>query len=360
MIVASRMCRLVFTFASCLVVALGALGVAPAGAAPAAPAPTRPTTPMHLVDQFAIGGEGAWGDLDYDAATHRLFIARAKMIQVVDTESRKVLKEIPCADGPHGMALAHDLRRGYLSSLSDTTVLVFDLDGLVAVQTTKVVPPSTGTLVYDASSHRVFVLDPNGTVTALDAKTGEVVGTRSLAARPQGAVADGAGALFVAIPEQDAVAVLDARTLLERTRWTLDAGSRPAALAYDAANRRLFCGGKGLWLTVLETDRGSAVARLAVGGGVEKLVFDPGKHLLVSIGAGGASSTMWQESADKYSMVATIGTHSGARTIALDADHHVAYVVSAEMLRSGRSTKPGAHAEFVLVPNGFTVFVLKP
>src|SRR5258706_12434099 len=173
--------------------------------------------------------------------------------------------------------------------------LVFDVDSLVAVRSTKMVPPSTGTLVYDAASHRVFVLDPNGTVTALDAKTGEVAGTRSLAARPQSAVADGGGALFVALPEQDAVAVLDARTLLERTRWTLDAGARPTALPYDAANRRLFCGGKGLWLTVLETDRGTAVARLAVGGGVEKLVFDPGKHLIVSIGTGGASSNIWQE-----------------------------------------------------------------
>jgi hypothetical protein len=154
--------------------------------------------------------------------------------------------------------------------------------------------------------------------------------------------------------------VLDARTLLERKRWSLDSGSRPNALAYDAAHRRLFCGGKGMWLSVLETDRGTAVSRLAVGGGVEKLVFDPGNHLLVSIGTGGASSTMWQESADKYSMVATVGTQSGARTIALDAERHVAYLVSAEMVRHGRSTRPGVHPDFEVVPGGFTVFLLKP
>src|SRR5882672_8559053 len=167
MIVASRMCRLVFAFASCLLVALGALGVVAGAAVPAAVPASRPTVPMHLVDQFAIGGDGAWGDLEYDAATHRLFIARAKTIQVVDTDARKLVKEIPCSDGPHGLALAPDLRRGYLTSLADTTVLVFDLDSLVAVRSTKMVPPSTGTLVYDAASHRVFVLDPNGTVTAL-------------------------------------------------------------------------------------------------------------------------------------------------------------------------------------------------
>jgi hypothetical protein len=271
-----------------------------------------------------------------------------------------VVKEIPCSDGPHGLTLAHDLRRGYISCAADTTVLGFDLDSLVVTKTTKIVPPTIGSLVYDASTHRVYVLDPAGTVTALDAKTREVVGTRNLAARVQSAVADGAGALFVALPEQDVVAVLDARTLLERTRWTLDAGARPAALAYDVANRRLFCGGKGQWLSVLETDRGHAVARIAVGGGVEKLVFDPGAHLIVSMGAGGVSSTMWQESADKYSMVATMGTQSGARTIALDAERHVGYIAAAEVVRTGMSTKPGAHADYHVVPNGFTVFILKP
>ena len=359
--------RLARPFALPLLLA-GALLAPAARAQAASPAPSaagsasnpRPDRPMHLIDQFLVGGDGAWGQLEFDAATRRLFLARTKSIQVVDTVARKPVGEIPCVEGLHSMVLARDLRRGFVANATDSTVLVFDLDSLRAVKTIKLAPSTMGTLVYDAGTARVFVLDPAGTVTALDAKSGEVVGTRNLSAQPQAAVADGAGALFVALPEQDAIAVLDARTLLERTRWPLDAGARPMALAYDTANRRLFSAGNGILLSVLETDRGRAVQRVPLGGGVEQLVFDPGKHLLVSMGRGGASSTVWQQSADQYVMVATIGTHAGARAIALDTDRHFAYLVAGDGTPPPRAAKGEPRPEPVAAGSAATIYVLTP
>jgi hypothetical protein len=319
----------------------------------------RPTQPMHLVDEYVIGGDGPWGELEFDLATKRVFLARTRSVQVVDTQTRASIKDIPCPEGLHSIALARDLRRGFVASAADSTVLEFDLDSLRAVKTIKLSPAAAGTLVYDAGTSRVFVLDPGGTITAIDAKSGELVGSRDLAAQPQAAVADGAGALFVALPMQDAIAVLDARTLLERTRWPLDAGARPTALAYDATNKRLFSAGKGLLLSVLETDRGRAVTRVPLGGGVERLVFDPGKHLIISIGNGGVSSTLWQQSADQYSMVATIGTHVGVRTIALDTDRHFAYLVAGPPLAPTRPARLGK-ADPGVVARSTTLYVLAP
>jgi len=324
------------------------------------PAEARPTLPFHLADQFVVGGEGGWGGLVFDAATHRLFISRSTTLQVVDTESRHVVGTMPCADGPHGIALAADLRRGFVSSGSDTSLAAFDLDSLAIRRTARLGPAGVGPIVYDPATHRVIVLAPDGTLTALDASTLEVVATHNLGARPAGAVSDGAGALFVALPELDAIAVLDARTLIERNRWPLESGASPAALAFDARNRRLFAAGKGLWFAVLEPEHGRVVARVPLGGGVESLVFDPERRLIATLGGGGASSTVWQQSADQYMVISTVGTSAGARMLALDPTKHVLYAAAAQLARTGRSSAPGAHPQMGIVPGSFTVYILAP
>jgi DNA-binding beta-propeller fold protein YncE len=333
---------------------------APAAISPPHPALARPTLPYHLTDQFTVGGEGGWGALEFDAATRRLFVSRSTALQVVDPDARKVLRAIPCPDGSHGLVLAPDLRRGFLSSGADTSLLVFDLDSLTIVRSVKLGPIGVGPLIYDAATHRVIVLDPGGTLTAIDGHTFEVVVSHDLGAHPQAVVSDGAGALYVALPELDAIAVLDARSLIERTRWPLDSGARPAALAYDTKNRRLFSAGKGLWLSVIEPDRGRVVSRVPLGCGAETLVFDPERRLLAAIGGGGASSTVWQESADQYSVVSTVGTSSGVRAAALDPQKHQLYAGAAQLARSGRSTTPGARPQMGIVPGSFSIYILTP
>ncbi len=346
-----------------LVVFVSCCTFAPRGhaAAPAtAPAEARPTLPYHLVDQFPVGGEGAWGRVEFDPHARRLFVSRGTSLQVVDVDGRRAVRELPCTEGPHGLVLAPDLRRGYLTCGSDTSLVVFDLDSLRVVRTVKLAPAAAGPIVYDPTTQRVIVLDPAGTLTALDASTLAGVASHDVGARPQAAVSDGAGALYVALPDLDAVAVLDARTLIERTRWPIEAGARPAALAFDAKYRRLFVAGKGLWLAILDTDRGHVVSRLPLGGGVEGVVFDPDRRLLATIGGGGASSTVWQQSADQYMVIATVGTSGGARTIALDPAKHLIYSAAGQMGRTGRSLAPGAKPQLGIVPGSFAVLILAP
>jgi DNA-binding beta-propeller fold protein YncE len=354
------------TLVSAALAAAAALALAPfvpaARAAPAAPkaaANVRPTLPFHLADQFTVGGEGAWGGIEFDAATRRIFVARATTLQVVDADGRKLVSELPCPDGPHGLVLAPDARRGFLASLSDTSLLVFDLDKGTAVRTLKLGGTGVGPLVYDVATKRVDVLDPGGTITSIDATTLETAVSRNIGARPQAAVSDGAGALYVALTDVDAVAVLDARTLLERARWPLESGAGPAALAYDAKEHRLFAAGKGMYLAVLEPDRGRVVARVPLGGGVENMLFDPERRLVATLGRGGASATVWQESADQYTMLAMVGTNAGARSFALDPAKHVLYTASARLARSGKAP-PGQRAPIAVVPGSFTIFILQP
>jgi DNA-binding beta-propeller fold protein YncE len=328
--------------------------------APANDGSARPTMPFHLADQFVVGGEGGWGRLGFDPQTRRLFASRSTTLQVIDADARKALHEITCAEGPHGLVLAPDLRRGFLTSGSDTSLAAFDLDKMAMLKRVSIAGTGAGPVVYDPATKRVLVLETGGLVSAFDAITLEQVASHQLDARPQAAVSDGAGAIYVALPEQDAIAVLDAHTLIERTRWLLESGASPAALAYDTKNHRLFAAGRGLYLDVLETERGRVVTRLPLGGGVDDMLFDPDRRLVATIGTGGASSTVWQQSPDAYMVVATVGTNAGARMLALDPKKHVLYSAAAQMLRSGRSTAPGAHPQSSIVPGSFTVFILEP
>src|SRR5580692_6972865 len=77
--------------------------------------------PLVLADTYGIaaqlnvGGDGKWDYPSVDPASHRLYLSRGAHVMVVDTESGKVVGDIPDTPGVHGIAIATDLGRGYIS-----------------------------------------------------------------------------------------------------------------------------------------------------------------------------------------------------------------------------------------------------
>ncbi|HEU5398453.1 MAG TPA: YncE family protein, partial [Gammaproteobacteria bacterium] len=250
-----------------------------------AAAPVFAAAPDHykLDKAITLGGEGGWDYLTYDAAGKRLFLSRATRVMVVDPATGKVLKEIPGTDGVHGIALAHDLGKGFTSNGRESTVTVFSLKTLEQTDKVKVTGENPDAIVYEPVTRRVFTMNGrSNSSTVIDAATDRVVATIALDGRPEFAVADGKGKVFVNIESKSELSEIDAATAKVVKTWSLAPCESPSGLALDEEHRRLFSGCDNKIMAVSDADAGKVVASFPIGEGVDATRFDPGTQLAFS------------------------------------------------------------------------------
>ena len=285
-----------------------------------------------LKHKFKIGGEGGWDYLTYDAPLNRLYIARGTRVQVVNPSTGVVEAEIADTPGVHGVALASDLGKGYASNGRDNSVSVFDLKSLKTLAKIPIVGGENPDFIaYDgATKHVVAFNGRSHNATVIDAATDTLIATIPLSGKPEAAVADGQGMMFVDIEDQNEVAAIDMRKNAVVKRWPLPGCDEPAGLAIDAKTRRLFVGCHNKLMVVLNADNGKVVATLAIGEGVDANAFDPETRQIFSSQGDGTLTVMKEESADKFTVLQTVTTQRGARTMALNPKSHEIYLVSAE------------------------------
>ena len=297
-------------------------------AAPALAIPAEPK-PYHLVQTFKPGGDTGWDYLTVDAQARRFYISRGTYMQVLNSDSGKLVGEIPNTNGVHGIALAPELGRGFTSNGRDNSVSIIDLKTLKAIGTVAV-GTRPDCILYDSVTHRVFTFNGGSNdVTAVDAASGKVLGTIPLGGRPEFAVTDGAGMLYDNIEDKGEIAAIDARTLTVKAHWPLGAEG-PSGLAIDTKNRRLFAVCDGGKMVVVNADTGAVAANPVIGNGPDAAGFDLKSQLAFSSnGQDGTLTVLHEDTPNTYSVVQTVPTQAGARTLALDAKTHRVFVVTA-------------------------------
>src|SRR5881409_3241372 len=286
------------------------------------------------VAKFNIGGDGGTDYLTAEPGTGRVFVSRGTHVMVVDGTTGRILADIPDTPRTHGIALAPKSGRGFITNGGDSTVTMFDLKTLALI---KKIPVSTGGLdgiMYEDFSDRIILTNhsrPIGTAVALDAKTGEIVGTAQLEDdSPEGAASDGKGNVFVNNEGKSTIQVIDVRTMKVLASWPLAPCEGPTGIAYDRATNRIFSG-CGKTSVVLDPNTGKVVATIANGDGVDALGWDPGEKLIYIPAGRDSNVTVAREDApDKYTVVATVSTMRGAKTISVDPVKHVAYLFKPE------------------------------
>jgi DNA-binding beta-propeller fold protein YncE len=172
---------------------------------------------------------------------------------------------------------------------------------------------------------------PIGTVVALDPKNGDITGTAELEDNaPEGAASDGKGRLFVNNEGKSTIQVIDAKTMKAVASWPLAPCEGPTGIAYDKASNRIFSG-CGKTSVVVDASSGKIVATIPNGDGVDALGWDPSEKLIyIPAGRDGNVTVVHQDSPDKYTVVATVPTMQGAKTIGVDAVKHIAYLFQPE------------------------------
>jgi YVTN family beta-propeller protein len=335
-----------------VLLALGSGGAA-AAAAPAA-------QDLEVLQHWKLGGVGGWDYLTLDAAGQRLFLSRATHVDVVNTDSGKIVGTIPNTEGVHGIALAEDLNRGYTSNGRADSVTAFDLATLKVIKEVPVSGHNPDAILYEPTGKHVFTFNGKSKdVTVLDATSLAVVATLPVPDKPEFAVDDGAGHIFVNIEsEPGQMVVIDSRSLTIKATWTLPGCATPSGLAIDRVHRRLFSVCDDKVMAVTDADTGKQVAKLKIGDGPDATAFDAQRGLVFSSNTDGTLSVIKQESADRYTEGKAVVTQKGARTMALDPTHGKIYLVSAEFGPPPPATAAAPHPRPTALPDTFTVLVV--
>jgi len=289
------------------------------------PTPIAVDTGYKITKKFTVGGEGGWDYIAVDGDARRIYVSHGDTIQVLNADSGKVVGQI-AAPGAHGVALAPELHKGFTSNGGDKSVTIFDTGTLSSVKNVKL-QSGTDAILYDSFTKRVFPI--NEKITAIDAQTGEVVGTVDLGGDPEAAVSDEKGTVYVNLADKAAIAVVDPKGLTVTKTYPIEHCTSPHSLSFDGANQRLFVGCREGFVAVDATS-GKVVTTSLMCTGVDASGFDPESKLVFESCAEGVVSVIRQMTPDNYRIIETIPTKLWAKTMAFDPKTKNIYLPTAD------------------------------
>ena len=328
--------------------------------APLAAAQAAVTPHYQITHQLPLPGDEGWDYLLYEQGGNRLFVSHGTRVLVVDTDKLAVVGEIPDTAGVHGIALAPELGRGYVSAGRAGTVVVFDLRTLARLKEIKVTGENPDAILYDPATQRVFTFNGRGrNATAIDARTDGILGTIPLDAKPEFAATDGKGHVYVNLEDRNALAVLDPRRLSVSSVWPLAGCEEPSGLALDAVRGHLFpvCANKVM--PVVDASSGKLLGSAAIGGGPDAAAFDPGTGLAFASCGEGVLTVVQVARSGRPAVVQSAPTQRGARTMALDLARHRVYSVTADFSPPPPASAAQPHPRGAIVPGSVRLLVLE-
>jgi YVTN family beta-propeller protein len=283
-----------------------------------------------VTKKIPIAGQGSWDYLTVDEDARRLYVSHGTQVEVLDIDSLNIAGSIPKTPGVHGIAIAPELGRGFVSNGQSSSVTIFDLKTLkpIAEVPTGKKPDA---IIFDPATSLVFAFNgESNSATAIDAATGKVVGTVDLGGGPEFAAADDKGFVFNNLEDESLVVKINSRELKVEQRWPTAPCSSPSSMAIDRANRRLFIGCRSKVMAVLDADTGKVITTLPIGDHVDATAFDPETKLVFNSNGEGTITVIHQDSPDTYSIVETVKTAPRAKTMTLDPKTHRLFLSTAE------------------------------
>ncbi|MFI5253062.1 MAG: YncE family protein [Bacteroidota bacterium] len=312
-----------------------------------------------ILDKVKLGGEGGWDYLNADPATGMLFISRGTHVQVMDMEKKTLAGDIPNTNGVHGIALAHEFNKGYISDGRDTAVTVFDLKTLQTLKVIKIKGLNPDAIIYDDASKRVFTFNGRSNdATAIDAAADSVVGTIPLGGKPEFAQADGSGKIFVNIEDKSTITAFDSKELKVLTSWPIAPGEEASGLAIDREHHLLFSVCSNKYMIVSNYDSGKVVGNPAIGDGPDAAGYDPETHLAFSSNGEGTMTVVREDAPDKFTVIDNVKTQTRSRTMSLDPKSHRIYLSGAEFGKAPDATKENPRPRPQMVKDSFTIIIL--
>ncbi len=304
------------------------------------------------------GDETYWDYLTADAPSHRLYVTRGREVLILDLNSGKEVASIPNLKRVHGVALAHDLNKGFISDGGDNSIVVFDLKSDTVTQKIKV-GDAPDAVLYEPARKRVYAFNAHShSASVIDAEAGNVVATVPLSGIPEFAATDGKGSVFVNIESKSSLVRLNSDGTRVQNEWSLAPCKGPSGLAIDTEHRRLFSVCDNKFMIVTDADTGKQIAQIPVGVEPDAAIYDGESKLVYSSNCDGTLTVVRQDGPDKYTVIQTVKTEREARTMALDPVSHKLFLPSEQIKPGSRPPDPGNLPEFT--PGTFHLLIVAP
>jgi DNA-binding beta-propeller fold protein YncE len=315
-------------------------------------------TNYKLVGRYPVPGVGGFDYVMLDNSTRRLYVSHATQVDVVDADTGKVVGTIPDTPGVHGVAIASAFKHGFTSNGRENKVSMFDPATLQLIKKIDVGKGPDG-IYYDERTKRVFT-NNHGThdISAIDAATGDVVGTVKVEGDGEQAVIGADGLIYVNSEEAGEVVVFDPKSLEVKKRFPIGVAKVPTGLAYDAKTKRLFIGCRNEpKMVVMDAETGKVINSFPIGAGVDYAAFDPSTSLIFFSCGDGTLSIFHEKSADEYEDAGAVKTQPSAKTMAFDPKTKKVFLPAAEYTETP-ATEPGKRPTRTMKPGSFAVLVV--
>lgn len=318
-----------------------------------APVASHAEGPYHLLKEIAVGGEGGWDYLSVDPVARRLYVSHATKVVAIDLDKETVVGEVADTAGVHGMALAPELGRGFVSCGREDKVAIVDLKTLATLSKVTTEKNPDG-ILFEPVQQEVYAFNGRGSsATVIGAKSGKVIATISLGGKPEFAVADSkAGRIYNNLEDKNEVVAIDIQRHEVVSRWPIAPGEEGSGMAFDAAHHRLFIGCGNKMMVMMDSTTGKVVASVPIGGGVDANAFDPATQLAFASCGDGTTTIVREDAPDKLTVVQTLKTERGAKTMTIDPTTHKIYLGTAKF----EAPAPGQRRGKV-VPGSFKILV---
>jgi YVTN family beta-propeller protein len=304
------------------------------------------------------GDQTYWDYLLADSSTHHLYVTRGNELLILDLNSTKQLASIPNLKRVHGVALAHELNKGFVSDGGDNSIVVFDLRSNAVKEKIKV-GDAPDAVLYEPTRKRVYAFNAHShNASVIDAEIDKVVATVPLSGIPEFAATDGKGNVFVNIESKSSLVRLSPDGMKVQNEWPLAPCESPSGLAIDAKARRLFSVCDNKFMIVTDADSGKQIAQIPVGVEPDAATYDVERKLVFASNCDGTLTVVKQDSPDKYTVLQNLQTQREARTMALDPVSHKLFLPYEEVKPGQKPWDPGTLPEFT--PGTFHMIVVSP
>jgi YVTN family beta-propeller protein len=313
-----------------------------------------------IVQRIQLEGDGFWDYLNADDVTGMLYVSHGKMVHVVDMKTGKSVATITDVNGVHGIAIAPEFNKGFISNGADNNVTVFNTKDFSVIEKVDVTGKNPDAILYEPLTKTIITWNGRSSnATVIDAKTDKVIQTIDLAGKPEAVVSDGKGKVFVNIEDKSEVSMINVKTWKVEQSWSISPGEEPSGLALDNENHRLFSATDKL-MVVLDAETGKVITTLPTGGRVDGAGFDPGLKRAYSSCGEGELTVVQEENANSFKVLANVPIQPGARTISVSAKTHRIYLPTAEFGPTPEKTADNPRPRPALKPGTFTVLVVEP
>lgn len=314
-----------------------------------------------LSKKINTSGNEGWDYLAVDDVAQHLFVSHGNMVNVIDLKSDKTIATITDTKGVHGIAVANDLNKAFISNGKDNSITVVNLKTFDLIEKVKIAGVKPDAILYDQFSRKVFVYNAESNdATVLDANTNKVVKTIPLGGKPEFSVTNTKGLIYVNIEDKNEIKTINASTLKVVNTWNIAPGEEPSGLAIDLVTNRLFsvCGNN--LMIIVNATNGKIIKTLPIGAGCDGVVFNSKKNLIFSSNGEGTITVVKEGNANTFSVLETVKTQKGARTIALNKTTNQLYLSTADFGAKPEPTAENPKPRAGIVPNSFVVLVVEP